>query len=237
MATRLTIRTEARQLADQDASDFPTDTQYNVAIDRGGTKVFLDLVAAGWPANFGTTTVIANGVTQTYAFGGSDNVLGAILVYTDIGGARMELRRVNPGHVAQLRSTSAVGQYSECYEVRHDINTGPVIEFFPKVAGTYYVDYVPGFNGFANDAAIWRGPYGSDELIALYAARFGVRKEGRLDDAEVLRRDYENTLQDLSRTAGWLDLRNPAMIRQAAHHPGLRNPFDFNAVGPNDFDL
>lgn len=237
MSTRADLRAEARQLADQDDSTFPTDAQYNIALNRGGTKVFLDLLAAGWPCNFSTTTISANGSTLTYAFGGSDLVVGVVLVYTDIGGMRLELKRVNSGDVARLRSQQAVGQFSEYYEVRHDVSAGPVVELLPRVAGTYYVDYIPGFSGFANDSSVWRGPYGSDELVALYAARFGARKEGRVDDAAVLLQDYGTALKDLQRTAGWLDLRNAPRIRESVQHPGLRNPFDYPAVGPNSLDF
>lgn len=236
MATRADIRAEARDRADQNDSDFPTDAQYNTAINRGATRAFVDMVSAGWAANLATTTIVANGSTQTYSFGGSDLVVGSTLVYTDIGGQTFELKRVNPGAVPQLRSQQATGQFSEYYEVRHDINTGPVVEFFPKIAGTYYVEYLPGFNGFANDSAVWRGPYGSDELLVLYAARFGVLKEGRTTDGEMLRKEYNDRLYELKQNASTFDLRNAASIREVLPMD-RRRAFDYFAIGPHHEDF
>lgn len=228
-ATRLEIRDEARQRADQDGGDFPTEAQYNVAINRGATRAFMDLVSSGLAANHSTTTITTDGTTRVYSFGGSDLVVGCTLVYTSIGGQQLELRRVNPGYIAQLRAQLAKGQYSEFYEVRHDINQGPVIEFFPAVAGIYYVDYLPGFNGFANDASVWRGPYGSDELIVLYAARFGVLKEGRTQDGEILRKEYNDRLYELKQQASTFDLRNGAQIRESKPFD-RRQAFDYFAM-------
>lgn len=237
MATRADIRAEARQLADQDASDFPTDAQYNIAINRGGNRVFLDLVAAGWPANTNGDSITATSIPQVYAFGGSNLVLAVTDVATTIGGQVIRLKRVNPGSAAMLLSTQARGQVSEYYEVRQDITLGPVIQLYPPVAGSYSIQYIPGFAGFTADGDIWRGPYGSDELLALYAARFGVMKEGRNGDADSLRKEYNDRLYELSKFANRFDLANSPRIPDVGPHPGPNNPFDYFAVGAASWDF
>jgi hypothetical protein len=237
MATRADIRAEARQLADQDASDFPTDAQYNIAINRGGNRVFLDLVAAGWPANTTGASVIATSVATVFPFGGTTLVLAVTNVVTTIGGQVMRLKRVNPGHAAALLSSQARGQVSEFYEVRMDINLGPVIQFYPPVAGTYDIQYISGFTGFTADGDVWRGPYGSDELLALYAARFGVNKEGRGEDSERLRKEYNDRLYEMSKFANRFDSANAPSITDIGPQAGPRNPFDYWAIGPQSWDF
>lgn len=237
MATRADIRVEARQLADQDASDFPTDAQYNIAINRGGNRVFLDLTAAGWPANTSGDQVTATGQPDNYPFGGSDLVLAVTDVATVIGGQVMRLRRVNPGKIATLTIAQNHGQVSEYYEVRQDINLGPVIQFYPPVAGNYSIQYIPGFAGFTADGDVWRGPYGSDELLALYAAGFGVRKEGRTQDGEILRKAYDDRLYELSKFANRFDLANAPRIPDVSPIIGPYNSFDYFATGPGSWDF
>ncbi len=61
---RSVLRTRARALADQDDSDFPTDTQYDTWLDVAKVEVYYDLLAAGWSPNYTTTTVTANGATS-----------------------------------------------------------------------------------------------------------------------------------------------------------------------------
>jgi hypothetical protein len=226
MATRLELRGRARIRADQDGADFPTDVQYNGFLDESGKEVFADLVMAGWPIDYSTSTVVTNGVTQKYAFGGSDTVFSAVMVYTNFGGAFTELRRVNPGHTAALRSTGATGGFSRFYEVRTGVS-GAIIEFFPRVGGTYFVDYIVDFPGFSSDGAVWQGPPRSDELIVLRAAAKGAAKESRKDDAASLVGEYKELLLKVKELASWFDQRNAAEMRDSRP---LAEPFSFRDV-------
>lgn len=226
MATRLDIRTRARIRADQDGADFPTDVHYNGYLDDAAKETFADLVMSGWPIDYSTTTIQTNGTTKTYPFGGSDTVFSATMVYTLFGNQFTELRRVNPGHVAALRSTGATGGFSRFYEVRTGV-AGSVIEFFPRVGGTYFVDYIADFPGFANDASVWQGPPRSDELIVLKAAARGARKESRASDANQLDAEYGALLLKVKELASWYDMRNPAEMRDSRP---LSEPFSFRDV-------
>lgn len=226
MALRSELRTRAETRADQDGSDFPTLTQKNTFLDEAAREVFADLVMSGWPIDYSTTTIVTNGTTQTYSFGGVDTVFAATMVYTLFGNQFAELRRVNPGHMAALRSAGATSGFSRYYEVR----TGPAgakIEFFPKVAGTYFVDYIADFPGFTNDSSVWLGPPRSDELIVLKAAAKGVKKEGRVQDGSVLDAEYKELLLKVKELGSWFDLRNPAQIRDTQP---LKEPFSFRDV-------
>lgn len=226
MALRSDIRTRARTRADQDGEDFPKDTDYNVFIDDSAKEAFADLVMSGWPIDTLTSTVVTNGSTQTYSFGGTDTVFAATMVYTLFGNQFTELRRVNPGHMAALRSVGATGGFSRFYEVRTGVS-GSKIEFFPRVAGTYFVDYIVDFPGFANDSSVWNGPPRSDELIVLRAAAKGLRKEGRVQEAAVLDQEYDKLLLKVKELASWYDMRNPAEVRDSRP---LAEPFSFRDV-------
>lgn len=233
-ATRLDIRTRARVRADQDASRFPTDAQYNLFIDEACKDVFGDLVTSGWPPDFSTTTIAYNGSSTGQAVGGGADVLSIVGVWIDIGGQRMELKRINEGDRARLTSTAQGGSYPEYYDYRVG-TSGPVVYLFPRKAATVYVDFIPDHTGLAADATVWRGPIRSDELVVLASARKGVLKEGeaRSADAKRLKEEYDELLQKVKTLASWADMRNPAMIRDESGRRTRYNAFDYDAVGPN----
>lgn len=233
-ATRLDIRTRARIRADQDASKFPTDTQYNLLIDEACKDVFGDLVTSGWPPDFSTTTIAYNGSPTGQAVGGGADVFGIVGVWAPFGGQVLELKRINEGDRAALTSPNSVSSYpAEFYDFRVGAS-GPVIYFFPRIAGTYLVDYIPDHTGLASDGAIWRGPTRSDELLVISTARKAVLKEGqpRHADAAVLKAEYDELLDKVKRLASWADMRNPAMIRDNTNRMQRFNAFDYDAVGP-----
>lgn len=58
---RSALRTRARLLADQDDSDYPSDTQYNLYLESARREVWYALVTAGWPVNYATQSISANG--------------------------------------------------------------------------------------------------------------------------------------------------------------------------------
>jgi hypothetical protein len=83
---------------------------------------------------------------------------------------------------------------------------------------------------FSGDSDTWNGPGRTDSLIQLYAAERGCRKEGRIQDAKGLRETYEVLLDKVISSASWLDMRNPARIRDVMGRDVLpaRDPFDYN---------
>lgn len=237
--TRADIRTRARLRADHDSSKFPTDAQYNLYIDEACKDVFADLITSGWPADFSTTTITYNGSATGQAIGGGADVFSVLGVWAQQGNQNLELKRINEGMRGALTSPSATGSYpAEYYDLRVGAS-GPVIYFFPRIAGTYLVDYIPDHVGLAADGTIWRGPTRSDELVVLMAARKGVLKEGeaRLQAAEILKGEYHELLDKVKALASWFDQRNPAQIRDVSGRRSRLNAFDYDALGPISGDF
>lgn len=226
LPTRLELMTRARVRADQDGEDFPTNDQYNSFLNEAGKTVFADLVMSGWPMDYTTATIVANGTSQRYAVDETSPVFAITMVYTQAGGQFTELKRVNPGHMAALRTSGGFNGFSQFYEARTGI-AGAIIEFFPRVAGTYFVDYILDFAGFPDDTFAWNGPPRSDELIVLQAAAKGCRKEGRKSDASALDDEYNTLLLKVKELASWYDMRNPAEMRDTRP---LAQPFGFRDV-------
>lgn len=234
MATRAQIRSRARIRADQDNSTFPTDAQYNEYIDEACKDVWYDLVGAGWPVSFSTvsltlpsTTEIPNVVSLSVEAGVAVPVAFIRGVYLLQGGRYHPLPRLNEGDRGALYSTS-----SQCpmhYSVQHDLSNGLGVEFLPYTPGaSVRIEYVKEHPGLPDDADEWRGPARSDELIVLRAAIKGVKKEGRNADAESLREEYREVWMKVTGMASWVDMRNPATIRDV--NSKMRDPFDFDVV-------
>ncbi len=111
-----------------------------------------------------------------------------------------------------------------------DPTAGTVLRLYPSdCTGSIRVDYLPDPVAFANDAAVWSGPGRSDQLICLWVAARGCRKEGRRADAADLMQDYAELLAKVASTASWLDQKNPPMIRDVdSEFSGrFRDPFDY----------
>lgn len=230
------LRTSARTRANQDDSDFPTTAQYNQYIGEAALDVFGDLVTSGYPVDFDTTTITANGAS-TYPVAGVvplERVFGVVGVYSLVGGVQSELKRVNEGNRAALRSSGTTGSPAEYYDLRQSFTGGTRIELLPKpTSGTYLVDWIPDFEGLVLDADTWAGPARSDELIVIAAARKAVLKEGRIQDASVLKNEYDELLDKVKRMGSWLDMRNPAQVRDVGPTRAARSSFDYAVVGPD----
>jgi hypothetical protein len=226
VATRLDIRTRARIRADQDASTFPTDTQYNYLIDEAARDVWMDLIQAGWPVKPSSVNL---SVSSQYTALGVSNVAFITGVFYDQGGAWVELSRVPEGSRAALMASSGgeAGYYQALVTT-----TGLQLELLPPTSGTYRVEYVPEFTGFAGDATEWHGPLRSDELVVLAAAAKGCRKEGNDQGAAALDREYLLLREKVQNMASWVNARHSATIRDVGNplRPG-RMPFDYNVDG------
>lgn len=238
MATdRANLRTRARIRADQDNSGFPDDTQMNFLLDEGAREVFGDLVGAGFPADYTTQNITANGAAS-YALNSGNPIFGVVAVYQVVGSEFILLRRVKPEHLDALRSSQGLGTgiYPE-YEIRVSLTSGPKIELFPVTTqGTIRVDYVTEYAGFANDADVWRGPARSDEMIVVRTAIKALRKEGEERSAAALEAEYQRLFEKVVNQASWLDMRNPPTIRDVYHNRrDGRDLFDYPVVGPGDY--
>lgn len=229
MATRLNLRDRARARADQDSATFPTDTQYNAFLDSAAQEVWYDLIQAGWPVSFTSVTKTATGV-QLLPLGVS-GVAFVRGVFRLDGTTYTELRRLNEGDRAGLMSSPSSGQATQ-YSIVIDPTNGVCLELLPvPSAGSYRVDYVAEFAGFANDAATWFGPARSDELIVIRAAVKGCRKEDNEQAARALLAEYAELFEKVTNMASWLDMRNSAKIRDvgdAAFGMPRRDAFDFD---------
>lgn len=229
MTTLLDIRTMARIKSDQTNSTFPTDAEYNLLINEAAREVFNDMLGAGLdvtPVSVNTTTA-AN--PSTYSF--TVDVASVTAVYFVQGGQLYELRRMNPGLEAQLRSYPGQG-FPEFYKLTTDFTgTGyQKLEVLPASACTLRIDYIPQYTAMANDAALWLGPSGSDELLAWKAAAAGLRKEGSDRDAYECEKAYERRFEKVMLQVSRIDGRNAAQIRDAR---GTQRPgFEYQAMGP-----
>lgn len=215
MATRLELRTKARLYADQDGADFPSDPQYNLYLDDSAKEVLMELVMGGWQMHSTTYPLVSGGIARQEQFGfPTDLVLSVIQVYTTDSTGFNELKRVNQGLALQLQSQnfSFGNGFQQFYDLFID-TAGQWIEIFPRRAGTYFIDYIPGFPGFVNDASVWNGPTRSDDLIALKTAAKAVKKEGRLQDAVALKGEYEELLAKVKLLSRHFDLRNSPEIK------------------------
>lgn len=233
MANRLELRTRARIRADQDRSTFPSDTHYNYFLDEAAKEVFYDLVQAGWPINFTTSTltITTTGAGFTGLVPGVANIAFIRGVYYVQGSTVTELRRLNEGNRASLLSapSSSLPGY---YSILIDPTSGVVVEILPRSSGSYRLEYITEFAGFIDDTTSWYGPARSDELIVIRAAIKGCRKEDNEQAARALEAEYERLLERVTSMASWLDMRNPATIRDVgldgSTGMGRRDPFDFD---------
>lgn len=236
MATRSDLRTRARLRADQDASTFPTDTQFNYWIDEACREVFYDLVRAGWPISFysGTVAAAASFLTLSGAFAETNPVAFIRGVYCVQGGTYHELKRLNEGDRAGLYSSTGASMPSH-YDVRIDASDGIGVEILPYVAGaTIRVEYVREHAGLAADNVPWLGPARSDELIVLRTAQKAMRKEGNDQGAAQLDREYQYLQQCVQDMASWTNMRHSATIRDVGDPLGRsRLPGDFDVYGPD----
>lgn len=236
--TRAQLRTNARVRADQDASDFPSDTAYNTYLDSAGASVWLDLIQSGWPIDFSTTTLTGTGAAKLTL--GVGTILGVHGVYLLSGGDFLPLSRVNEGQRASLMSQqSSQAGFPGFYEIRMNPTLGPVLELLPlsSAGGQYRVDYIPAWPGFASDSDTWYGPIGSDELLEIRAARYGLLKEGRTaGELKALDDEYQRQLEQVTRTASWFDMRNPAQIRDV-QGTSRRYAYDYPVGGPGHGDF
>jgi hypothetical protein len=232
MATRADIRTSARIKADQDNSTFPSDDQYNVWIDDKAKDVWWGLVQAGWPVNFSSANLTANGTSQLVLSGTGGTVAMVRGVFRqDAGGQYVELQRMQEGQRAGLYSPNGQ-QMADYYDVLIDPTLGTVIELLPAPAsGVYRVDYVLDFPGFASDTTVWYGPSRTAELIATLVAAEGLAKEGDAQGAAVLEAKADKLREKILETASWLDARNPARVRDVESMRRFVDPFAYQVDG------
>lgn len=239
MSTRLEIRELARLLSDQDSSDFPTNDQYNILLKFAARRVWLDVVRAGFPADFSSLNITSNGATKYSTSiplsGGLVSIKG---VFSSLSGQRFELKRIQEADRAYLLSTTSSFGISEYYSASYNNTTGLNIELFPPSSGvTYSVDFVLSFGDFVDDTTEFPGPLGSDELVAIRAAINAMAKEGdgRRAEVAVKEQDYKTLLQSVTDTATFLDARNPAKIRDVLNNNIInRSSFDYNIGGYGD---
>lgn len=209
--TRADIRGRARVHADQDASDFPTDAQYNTQVEAEKRAVWRALIQAGWPVNYTTESITADG-TGSYALASGAAVFSVQAVYRLDSSLRSFVPRVNQAQKASKLSQENT-QYPS-YEILTDPSSGTVLRLYPAGStGSFEVEYIAEPATWTADADTWYGPVGSDELVALRLGAWACRKEGRVADARELLSLYQMELESVLTSASWVDQRNVPMIR------------------------
>ncbi len=234
--TRESIRSRARTRADQDKSQFPTDAQYNEFINECGRLIIGDLIQAGWPVRKTRTTITLNGDDSYLISGDSIHSITSVLLKSG-DQVICELKRVDESRQVDMRTTT--NGHPRWYEVTVDMapadgdSGGNYIEIFPSGSTGYQVDvrYVQGWRGMNSDSDNWYGPEGSDELLVLMAAAKGARKEGQVNDAAALDKEYQMAWDRITQRASWFDGRNTPKIREVENLTQV-DPFDYNVRNP-----
>lgn len=210
---RANIRSRARIRADQDFSIFPTDAQYNLIADECSKTVFGDLVQAGYPIMETTVGINTTAFNEIYPIQAGALIHGVTGVFGTLGGQTYELKRLHRDQEATMNSIRA----NQCthYMVRVDAISGDVgVSFFPApFGGSYKVSYIPGWAGFANDATVWPYMARTDELVVLLMAAKGCRKEGEVQDAQALDREYKELWDKVLVSLTNIDMRNALVMR------------------------
>lgn len=229
---RADLRSRARIRADQVESLKPTDAQYNAFLTASAEQVYADLLQAGFPHDDVVQTITATGAVS-YVLNGGATIFGITEVLQQIGSEFFEVRKVNASRIASLRSLSAsTGGPAGYYDLHHSFTAGPHIEFLPRpTSGTYVVRYVNAYSGLSSDAAVWRGPASSDELLVLRAAAKALRNEGETADANALDAEYADLIQHVMTQASFYDMRGPAGHIRDVEGARHQDPFDFNVRG------
>lgn len=230
MATRLSIRTDARIMADQENSTYPTDTAYNSIIDRAARRVWQRMITAGWMPDQSTFVMDASlSATGTFTF--TEAVSTVNLVYpttsaTSIIPLGQPLRRLKPEErLDLLQFGTGGGVIAEAYELTQGVASGAGalatnlstlrINLFPVPrSGFYLALYTRAFPGFTNDADVWTGPEGSDELIILMSAIYAAQKES--DPGNIipgLREQLKERYGEVTEAAGFMDAMGQQRIR------------------------
>lgn len=223
-ATRLEIRDRARIRADQDASTFPTDAQYNYLINEALQDVWWDLLGAGFPLPQTEATVSAT--SPTVAASGPVGTVQHVFYVS--GGTYTELKRLPEDRRAEMMSTTA--GTPAFYELGTSLSghefTVPV--FPTATGGNLLVRYIKIPTSLAGDATVYYGPPRSDELIVLRTAMKAMRKEGNDQGANQVAQEYAELQEKVVRMASWFDQRNGTTIRDVNPMMNRRDAFDYD---------
>jgi hypothetical protein len=228
MTTLLELRTRARIRADQDASTFPTDTQYNYFINESLVDVWWDLVSCGWP--FRAATSSGTSASGGYTFTPARSLATIQSVSCYVNGAWTELPRLPEERRTELTNTTGVPCY---YDASIDGLAGgtPWIGLYPSPSPNVSVQvrYLMVPVAMSADGDVWFGPARSDELVVLRAAMKGMRKEGNDQGAGQVQGEYAEVLDKVLRMASWFDQRNAGTIRDVSPLSVAKDPFDYDA--------
>lgn len=236
MATLLSMRNDARAVADQDSSIFPTNAQYNAFINRAANTVWRRMVAAGWKPKRTIFNITLNG-SSTYTINspGVVEVVDSVHWLGTPGSTnfRVPLRRVKPEELDTLL-VAQTGNNPIAYDLLGGGIDAVSIEFYPNPpSGLIEIRYTNLFGtGLVSDTDTWFGPAGSDELIILTAAIEGMSKEDA--DTEKVERRLKERWNEVLEGASFMDATGQQTVRDARKRSLF--PFDFNARDGYDFD-
>lgn len=230
--TRQELRDRARVRADQDASTFPTDAQYNILLDEAIRDVWYDLLAAGLPWRFRanpTTYSAQNGLLTLVPSSGNgldgSEIAGVGGVYFLDGGSYRELRRLPEDRRASLKGQRGSPEF---YEIQHSVLSMLIyLHPYPPDGGTYIVDVWEAPPTMSADNSAWKGPARTDELIVLRTAMKACRKEGNDQAANFLAQEYAELWPKVLSQVQFFN-RNAATIRDVGPLRPARDPFDFD---------
>lgn len=221
--TLLELRTRARIRADQDASTFPTDAQYNYLINESVKDVWGDLLGAGMPWTSTVTSVTLSGGFN--GFNATTPVAAIRGVFASKNGRFYELRRLPEDQRAGL-----IGVYGDAvyYDFQHNFSTMTIQAYPIPTDGTVLrVEVVFEHPSLTSDVSFIDLPPRGDELVVLRSAMKAMRKEGNDQGASQVAQEYEELWERAVRMATWVH-RDAAVIRDVRPMDSVRDPFDYD---------
>ncbi len=231
MATVTEMETQARVIADQDESTFPTSAQYREFISDAAQELWGRMIAAGLKPGQTATQVTATGAAS-YTLGTTPLVV--LSVERHDGTERLPLQRAAEEDLPSWRSMT--GSQAFAYDLVGGATGALGIELFPPTStGTYTVRFIPRFVRFTSGADTWFGPARSDEFIVRSAAATALGKEGDRAGEKMQLDRADKVWGDIVQMASWQDAQYPGRVRDARPDIGRRyRPFDDYRVRRDD---
>lgn len=203
----LTLRTRARQRADQVQGTLVSDSELNTYVNEAVQWVAFEMVSNGlFPDEVQQTIVVTGAASYTLT-----ELVSIVSVERQEGSVFVPLRRVERSEVPGLRSTTG---NAWLYDVVWGLRAAPSIRFWPNpLSGTYQVRVIPPVSALVADGDLIYPAGGWDSLIVLDAAIKCVRRE--YGDTRGMEMERQELLLRLRRELENRDMYSPVRVTPA----------------------
>lgn len=204
----LTLRSRVRQRADQENSDFVSDSELTRYINEALEWVHYEMTCSGLFPEETTSTITANGATS-YAL---PELTSIITIERQDGSTFFPLRRVERADIPSIRA--AGNGLAWVYDITWGLRSAPSLRLFPNpTSGTYLVRYIPPVTLLSADGDLVYPAGGWDQLLVVDAAIKCVKKES--GDTAPLERERQEQLARLRSEIAHRDSYFPPRITPA----------------------